>query len=846
MKKFYFLLLIITSFNIINAQNVGIGEATPSTKFEIKGDAGTDLFNIKDQTNDSKLYIKNNGNVGIGQSNPLYKLDVSGTIKGNQFKDASGELIIRSSNQSLEVSEDSDGSYNLKVRKSYEDWDEPGTKASSGILQPRIAMYNGTATYGTIEENTNIFVNGNLQISVSSPSIGSFSVNQGDLISSDKPTAVIDNGNGLIIPPLTASGKFHAFYSSRSEPHQVYIHAPNGTAKVDYYLNADNSGGIPSQSITVDQGKFGNITLSTNGAHRFYSSAPVIIVALGTGGDNLFVPPASKEILHSMSENRYAMSASTTINSIGGLFFTSDFPLSSTQIADGAGGDAELGLPYNYLGDTYILPHTVNDFAVTSVDPNTISVYSYNGSSFVLENEYDLSAASRTNPVKVEVGDQSGAGTLYTNSPVMVTGTAPFYLRTNSSGSTEYSPIGYRSRDRDFSSNLNGGGSHWNENSGDIYNNNAGNVGIGTSSPSSTLHVNGTVRFENISSGSQTQALMLDGSGNLSSRTLNISNWDQAYSWGNHASAGYLTSEVDPTWSGTANTTSTINRSGKIGLGTTNPGGKLHISGGATSGSFPNSSVSLEIDNSGDGLAGIQLNGSTAPYRIAIQDGHGRVHHYWNAYDSGSEHRYDVTNEVATWMETGSGAGFEFRTAPTGNAGDVITWDLGLKVDDGRVGVSGGTNSNYELYVSGKIGSNGINETSDIRFKKNIQPLENSLDKLMEINGVSYYWKVDEFPDRNFNSGKDIGVIAQEIEKIFPEVVETDDQGYKSVQYSHLVPVLIEAIKEQQIKIKTMETRHAYEMTCIQQQMKDYKSMAKDIEELKSILRTSTYSTSTK
>ena len=61
--------------------------------------------------------------------------------------------------------------------------------------------------------------------------------------------------------------------------------------------------------------------------------------------------------------------------------------------------------------------------------------------------------------------------------------------------------------------------------------------------------------------------------------STNISNWNTAFGWGDHSTAGYLTSEVDPTWSGTANTSSNIGRTGYVGIGTTTPGHKLHLYG---------------------------------------------------------------------------------------------------------------------------------------------------------------------------------------------------------------------------------------------------------------------------
>ncbi len=106
-----------------------------------------------------------------------------------------------------------------------------------------------------------------------------------------------------------------------------------------------------------------------------------------------------------------------------------------------------------------------------------------------------------------------------------------------------------------------------------------GNVGIGTTSPASLLHVHGSVRFSNLGTGSETTGLMIDGSGNVSARTLNIANWNNAYSWGDHATEGYLTdfTELDPTWDGDANTSSDIGRTGKVGIGTTSPANKLEL-----------------------------------------------------------------------------------------------------------------------------------------------------------------------------------------------------------------------------------------------------------------------------
>ena len=65
----------------------------------------------------------------------------------------------------------------------------------------------------------------------------------------------------------------------------------------------------------------------------------------------------------------------------------------------------------------------------------------------------------------------------------------------------------------------------------------------------------------------------------------------------------------------------------------------------------------------------------------------------------------------------------------------------------------------------------------------------------MKLRGVSYYWKQDEFPEKNFDRFKHYGFIAQEVEKIIPDVVGTDDNGWKAVRYTGFTPLLVEAVK---------------------------------------------------
>ena len=88
---------------------------------------------------------------------------------------------------------------------------------------------------------------------------------------------------------------------------------------------------------------------------------------------------------------------------------------------------------------------------------------------------------------------------------------------------------------------------------------------------------------------------------------------------------------------------------------------------------------------------------------------------------------------------------------------------------------------------------------SDRRLKENISPITNPIDKINQIGGYEYDWIPMEGIHENI--GHDIGVIAQEIEKVLPEIVTRRENGYLAVKYERIVALLIECVKEQQVQI---------------------------------------------
>ena len=117
-----------------------------------------------------------------------------------------------------------------------------------------------------------------------------------------------------------------------------------------------------------------------------------------------------------------------------------------------------------------------------------------------------------------------------------------------------------------------------------------------------------------------------------------------------------------------------------------------------------------------------------------------------------------------------------------------------------------------DVNVTGKISattlqsSDGAVQTSDKRFKKNVKTIDNALAKTEQLNGYTYNWNKLAKKQKGITSEEEqVGVIAQELEAVFPQLVKTDKEGYKAVNYAALTAVLIEAIKELSNEVSTLK-----------------------------------------
>ena len=121
-----------------------------------------------------------------------------------------------------------------------------------------------------------------------------------------------------------------------------------------------------------------------------------------------------------------------------------------------------------------------------------------------------------------------------------------------------------------------------------------------------------------------------------------------------------------------------------------------------------------------------------------------------------------------------------------------------------NVGI-GTTSPSNKLTVNGAIQSISNLFISDAIYKEKVSPINNPLEIVSKLDGKTYNWKVSSFPDLNFDNSLQYGLIAQEVETVMPTIVHTDDLGRKSVKYTAIIPVLIEAIKQQQEQIIALQ-----------------------------------------
>lgn len=148
-----------------------------------------------------------------------------------------------------------------------------------------------------------------------------------------------------------------------------------------------------------------------------------------------------------------------------------------------------------------------------------------------------------------------------------------------------------------------------------------------------------------------------------------------------------------------------------------------------------------------------------------------------------------------------------------------------ISYNEGNIGI-GTPNPTVKVDVLGSVCSNGVALSSDVRYKKDIAVLTNALEKIMALQAVRYEFKTEEFSERNFSKEAQIGLIAQEVEAVMPELVLTKADGYKALDYAKIAPYLIEAIKIVKSEIDNDEQKFDKQCLALEQKVEGLKTLA--------------------
>lgn len=243
------------------------------------------------------------------------------------------------------------------------------------------------------------------------------------------------------------------------------------------------------------------------------------------------------------------------------------------------------------------------------------------------------------------------------------------------------------------------------------------------------------------------------------------------------------------------NGSAAANRQFRVGIGTNNPTGNFEVA------DMSNAAGSNDIRFP-------DLPSSSTNDFIVWDNANGRLSH--KAFTPLSA-TCTTTGTVPLWNSTGQLACSIIQQAAQNNCSGSPTNAVAINGTPISCATpTGGSPTNMVFAVYGNSWASGGNWTvSDRKFKKEILPLNNSLEKVKALEAVSYIYKTEEFKEYNFNGAKTLGFIAQDVSKIIPEATAQLADGSYIMNYSVIIPVLTGAIKEQQRQIEDLKSKLA-------------------------------------
>ena len=355
-----------------------------------------------------------------------------------------------------------------------------------------------------------------------------------------------------------------------------------------------------------------------------------------------------------------------------------------------------------------------------------------------------------------------------------------------------------------------GASNYWSQNGTNIFNNNAGYVGIGTNNPVSLLtlktpfYERGITHIRDSSFNSGLDSIVFAESIDYNTANIGTATNHQLNLTTNGISRIQIlpTGEVNVSDVGTTNFAklNVVTGNNSYGISQIGDGGNILSTriGGVSAGigTFSNTAMRLFCN-------------SVSAMYIAANNGNVGL-----GTDSPVD-KLTVFSQSGQYGVTHTDGNVSVSTLTTGNQGYIGTktnhpfgiyagFNIGLTVaTNGNVGI-GTSTPTQKLEVNGVVCASGFIACSDIRYKTNLIPVSNVLSSLLMLNPIYYNWKQDF---KGYTEQRQIGFSAQEVEKLYPEMVQTDANGYKAIDYGRLTPVLVEALKEQQKEIEALKAK---------------------------------------
>jgi hypothetical protein len=346
------------------------------------------------------------------------------------------------------------------------------------------------------------------------------------------------------------------------------------------------------------------------------------------------------------------------------------------------------------------------------------------------------------------------------------------------------------------------------------YNNSNGYVGVGVS-PSYTLDVNGTLYSRGSSSGTTRQGTISYATNGIYNYGIDARGYGSAvsgYNIFNHGLYGYAGNGWD----------------GLSSYYTYNYGARGFAYGGNYTynygGNFSGSTGGTLSENYGiraEGTYGTFAYGVRAYGNYASTVNYG-IYSSAESSAGASSNQYGIITQA---IGSASPIGYNYGVFGTAYNGYVTIGVYGLG--------SNASAGNYAGYFDGTVYAPSYISASDLKLKENVAPVDNALDKVLKLSGKTYNYRTAEYKNMGLPEGKRFGLVAQDVEQIMPELVRTvnapppmdppkkDEKGniidqkmgskpgetFKSVNYIELIPVLVEAIKEQQKEIEELKAQ---------------------------------------